>query len=183
MEKPQDKPLVHASQKRYTESEKREIFQYWYDNNQEVSCVVRKFGCCRDTVYRLIKRGKWKKRAKDISADVAKSIDRKIARQELSTVQVALKMLKRESEAYLKEGRAYEGNPKIIIAICQYLDSVQGNMPKDEGQGDNIVNLTNIDSAELERVLGNALAGLAGGITNDRGPFSSLPSGCVRSSK
>ncbi len=186
MDKPRDKIGTRADGdrrgRRLTATEIESIFQFWCEHDQDVAATARQFSCHRDTVYNHIRKRGWKKRAEGIAVDIAKRVDKTIATQELTTIKVARMMLGKESKAYEKRG-GYDGDPKVILLINAYLDRAQGTVP-DEGHGDNIVNLyEKLSPDEQERVRDNALSGLTDGISGDRGPFSPVPSGCVRTSE
>lgn len=175
--KPRKQPHI------WTEEEIQDVFQWWYDHDCHTALTARECGVARSTVFRFRKKYNWDERAKKIKKSIQQGYDRKRINKEISNVKMAKAVLKKEVAAYLDRKHKPTGNLNAIVSIMRYIDEVQGAIPTEGTNGDNIVNIIQNDPNEVERMLRNALAGIEVSGENPRGPFTPLSSGDIRSSE
>jgi hypothetical protein len=105
-----------------TNEEINRLFQYWYENNRNFSKTAEFSGRDRKSLWRYAIKYDWASRADRITANVAKGVDRQIAKRVVSNVEMAESCLKREVTAYLENKNAARGNIRDIVALMKYID-------------------------------------------------------------
>ncbi len=170
--------------RKWTPDKAEEVFNWWMDNDCAHTATASHYNVSTSTLARYRQRFEWDKRAKGMQQKVRDANDRKRIKQEVSNLTMAQAVLQKEVAGYLHRDHKPTGNLNAIATLMRYIDEIQGNMPTGDNHGDNIVNIyANLSPDEQERVRNNALVGLTDGNPGDRGPFTPVPSGCVRTSE
>lgn len=143
-----------------TETERNEMFSYWFENDCNLSETARKFKRAMSTMQAIRARDKWDKRCDWVRAKVREGIDRKIANRAISNVEIGRAIIAAELRAYV-QGEKATGDPNVILKYLEYVDKLGGpppEEPKENGSlGEELSELT----AALRRLSSDNLKTIA----------------------
>ncbi len=109
-----------------SESELDAMFEFWFQNDRNVTKTAKKYGRDRASIYRWAKRFGWEARAEKIRNKVRRDTDKRLQRKEISNVKTAQKCLRKEVAAYLHDNHEATGDLKAIVQLLKYIDDNGG---------------------------------------------------------
>lgn len=142
-----------------TADERNEMFEFWFENDRNISVTAKKFSYrTRRPIYKIKVEDDWDGRARIIDKKVKAGIDRKLAAKQISNVSLVQKCLNREIAACLSKPKSkVAGSPQNIVLMATFVEKAQGNLPPETDDSD--AEIDKVLMFEVHHVLGELIAG------------------------